>query len=217
MRVGFIFSKEAVAISRISSATLAKLRSHLRARLEPRRFCHVMGVETMALLLAEKAGIPREKVCAAALLHDMCKEIKDGELAEVLRGARRFRPSDEDWHHPNIWHGIAAAESAPELFGLEDVEVLEAVAWHTTGNAPMGRVGLLLYVADYIEPTRNFAGVEALRRELMELPLVQAARSTANRKIEQISRKGKAIHSRTRRMAEWLGNAPNHQGANPFQ
>ncbi|MDX2177748.1 MAG: bis(5'-nucleosyl)-tetraphosphatase (symmetrical) YqeK [Candidatus Sumerlaeia bacterium] len=189
----------------------------MRSRVEPRRFVHIMGVELMALALGERAGLARDRVCAAALLHDFCKDVDEEDLIEALREARVFRPSAEDWKYPSMWHALAAAECAPGRFGVEDREVLEAVAWHTTGNAPVGKVALALYVADYIEPTRSFPGVEELRRELLSMPLEDAARTAATHKIEQISRKGKALHSRTRRMADWLGGraADPNQGADP--
>jgi predicted HD superfamily hydrolase involved in NAD metabolism len=163
-----------------------------------------MGVEGMAVLLAAQHGVCTEKVLLAALLHDYCKAEPRQRLEEQLAGANDFPLSVEDREHPAVWHGLAAAEMALQEFGIDDAEIREAVAWHPTGGPGMGPVGLVLFVADFLEPSRDFPGVSERRAQWLGLPLEQAAHAIAREKIAVIERRGHAVHSRTRAMADWL-------------
>ncbi|MGZ7246658.1 bis(5'-nucleosyl)-tetraphosphatase (symmetrical) YqeK, partial [Streptococcus pyogenes] len=51
-----------------------------------------------------------------------------------------------------------------EDFGLEDEEILQAIQRHTVGAREMSLLDKVLYVADYIEPNRDFPGVDEARR-----------------------------------------------------
>lgn len=196
--------KDPQTIGTPNSTTIARIRCELRARLEDRRYCHVMGVETIAITIADAAGVAREKAAAAALLHDICKNEPRPALERTLQGAKRYAPTAEDWAHPAVWHGLAAGEIAPEQFGVTDPEVLEAVAYHPTGDSKLGPVALVLFVADFIEPSRHWQGVEDIRRDILQRSLLDAARRVAELKLDHVRRKGKAVHSRTLAMTEWL-------------
>ena len=52
-----------------------------------------------------------------------------------------------------------------EIFEIEDEEILSAMRWHTTGKENMSKLDKVIYIADMIEPNRNFPGVDLLRRE----------------------------------------------------
>jgi predicted HD superfamily hydrolase involved in NAD metabolism len=140
----------------------------------------------------------------AALLHDFAKgEPKDSLLAGLDRCVD-FPATDEDRQHPELWHGLVAAQIALDEFGVTDAEVRQAVAHHTTGIPGMGPVGLTLYVADTFEPTRRFPGVETFRRQVDQLDMMAAARLAAETKLNLLADKHRNVHSNTHRMAEWL-------------
>ncbi len=164
-----------------------------------------MGVEGLAVTLAHRHGVDPNSVLTAALLHDYAKAEPQDRLRELMARGVDHRPSEEDLKHPAMWHGIAAAHLGRSEFGIDDLRVLEAVAFHTTGNEGLNPVGLVLYVADFLEPTRNFNGVEALRREILPMKdLRLAALEVARRKIDKIQRKNQSLHGRTLAMADWL-------------
>ncbi len=163
-----------------------------------------MGVETFAIAIADAAGVSREKAATAALLHDICKNEPRPALERTLSEARRFAPTAEDWAHPAVWHGLAAGETAPARFGVADPEILEAVAYHPTGGSRLGPVALVLFVADFIEPSRHWDGVEDARRDILQRSLLDAARRVAELKLAHVRRRGRAVHSRTLAMTEWL-------------
>ncbi len=163
-----------------------------------------MGVEGLATGYASKWGVNTEKATLAALLHDLLKAESKSSLRKTLEAQTDFALDAEDFDHPQAWHGMAAAVVGRRDLGIADAEVLEAAAWHTTGTPGLGDVGLVLYIADFLEPTRSFEGVEALRRELLALPPRKAALRVSEAKFESLRMEGKKPHGRTIRLRDWL-------------
>jgi len=82
---------------------------------------------------------------AAAYLHDALRDADPAELREE---------TDLDWPAA-LLHGPVCAGWLGED-GVDDGELLEAVAYHTVGRAGLGRLGEFLYLADFLEPGRPF-------------------------------------------------------------
>ncbi len=140
----------------------------------------------------------------AALLHDAAKARSPSEQKALMLQSPVFSAGEEDLAHPQIWHGPAAATIASRDHGVTDRDILDAVAFHTTGNPGLGTLGLVLYVADFLEPTRDFPGVAELRQQLLPLPPREAALAVARHKLHHISKRGHKPHGRTVAMEQWL-------------
>lgn len=135
----------------------------VRKRLTSKRYKHTLGVVETAIKLAEYYGGDIEKTFLAALYHDYAKSYSD---QEIMDAARQYQLTlDETMIHvPSLAHGfIAAAEIEHEL-GIKDVEVLDAMRYHTIGRLNMTQIDKIIYLADAIEPGREFPGVEKLRK-----------------------------------------------------
>lgn len=165
-----------------------------------------MGVEGLSIALAKQWGIDPEKALLAALLHDIAKSEPYDRQEQLATESKHFQPTQEDMQLPAMWHGLAAARIAAAEYGINDLEILEAVAWHTTGNKKYGRLGMMLYVADFLEPTRDFDGVETYRRDILNLPLKEATLRVTDLKLNNVRNRNKQTHSRTIAMKEWLEN-----------
>ena len=87
-------------------------------------------------------------------------------------------------------------------FGEPD-EVYEAIFWHTTGKADMTLLDKILYMADYIEPNRDFEGVERLRR-LAYTDLDQAMLLGVESTIREMEEQGVPVHINTIQARQWL-------------
>lgn len=135
------------------------LPSLAQQRLSARRYRHVEGVVRTAETLAVRFGVDVEPAVVAAWLHDMYRETAPEDLRGILQSAGESPVVEE----PSTWHGPACAIRMPAEFGVADERVRHAVRWHTIGHPDMDDVGLVLYVADAIEPMRDYPGVEALR------------------------------------------------------
>lgn len=138
------------------------LVDQLRQTIKPSRFEHVLRVESTALSLAEKLDADLETVSVVALMHDFAKEMPADSMLEL---ALKFWPNEElKLANDNIWHGPAAAQLCKDQFGCNDQSMLNAIAGHTIGWFEMDQLAKILYMADYIEPGRNFKGVEKARQ-----------------------------------------------------
>lgn len=167
----------------------------------------------MSVVLARNWGIDLQKVLLAALLHDLAKPHPKDLQRELLENVSVFPPTPEDKQHWAIWHGLVAAQEARDSYGIQDEEILEAIAFHPTGRPHLRPVGIAVYVADFIEPSRNWPGVEPIRREIGSRDMLGAARIVAESKLKNLNQKGRVPHSRTRAMLQWL-DSKNGKGEN---
>lgn len=158
----------------------------------------------MAVSLACRWDLDPHKAMMAALFHDLAKPLDQQALQQVMEQNADFPLSDEDVDHPPIWHGLASAWLARTEYQVEDADVLEAIAMHPTGKPNLNPIGLVLYIADYLEPSRHFANIEAHRREFLGLEMEQAALAIARNKLNRLEESGKKAHSRTLKMIQWL-------------
>jgi len=133
----------------------------LRYALNEERYIHSMGTVRMAIWLAERNNVDDVKARLAALLHDCAKVSK----AQTCAYIERFQicPYAYAKNFPNILHGPLGAEVARAEYGVEDPEVLLAIANHTVLSQGMSALDKIIYLADKIEPTRDYAGVSEIR------------------------------------------------------
>ena len=142
------------------------LRERAYSMLSPSRIQHVTATETAALSLARHWGVDLDDAREASILHDITKKfgleshLRVFEDYGVPVGTLRY--AEEKLLHPKTGALLAKA-----VFGVSD-NVADAIKWHTTGRAGMSKLEKVLYLADYIEATRDFPGVEELRRLAFE-------------------------------------------------
>jgi nicotinate-nucleotide adenylyltransferase len=137
------------------------LRAKANGMLAPSRVAHVAGCESEALRLAKRWGANADDAREAALLHDITKILDaDGHMALLDRyGSDELRPPPDE---EKLLHSKTGALVAREEFGVSD-EVAGAILWHTTGRANMTLLEKVIYLTDYIEPTREIEGLEELK------------------------------------------------------
>ncbi|MGG5341657.1 HD domain-containing protein [Enterococcus sp. AZ020] len=171
-----------------------ELMQKVQMRMSERRFLHVLGVEEMAVALAAKYGASEEKASIAALTHDYAKERPDEEFELIIQ---RDGYDPELLAYGNaIWHGLVGASMVERELGIEDEEILQAIRLHTTGAAEMSLLDKIIYVADYIEPGRDFPGVKEAR-ELALLDLDQAVAYETKHTLMHLIEKEQKIYPKT--------------------
>jgi len=171
------------------------IQNYLIEKLDPERYDHVLSVQETAVTLAKLHNADVQKVSVAALLHDVVKWMTDDQLyAAVSRYNIELDPIEQNM--PALLHAIVGVKYAIDLFQVTDLDILEAIRCHTTGNASMGITAKLIYVADFTEPTRDY--IEAAQvRKLAEKHLNQAVHYVALSKIKFLLQKGYIIHPNT--------------------
>ena len=185
----------------LKALPLERLRPVALSCLHHRRIPHVLGTEQEAIHLAERWGADVAKARRAALLHDCTKKLN---LPEQLALAERFQvPLDEmERREIKLLHAKTGAAIAETVFGT-DGEITGAIRWHTTGRAHMTLLEKVIYLADYIEPTRAFPGVEELRRACYE-DLDRGLRLGLDMTIREMEERGAPIHPKTLEAREAL-------------
>ena len=153
----------------ITEEMLDRLRQEIGRELSPHRFAHTVSVEQECtrladILLPEKTAELR----AAALLHDLTKELSRDEQLLICRDYG-IRASDEAMESAAVLHGMTAAAILPKRFpDLATDEICRAIAKHTVGAAEMTVFDKILFLADYIEPTRRYDACLSLRKHFYE-------------------------------------------------
>lgn len=145
---------------------------YVEKQLTTKRFKHSLRVVDQALELADQFTLDREKVGLAAIFHDYAKDLPVEKLRQLM--IESTLPKDLLKFHHELWHGPVASLLIQREFGITDLDIQHAIRYHTTGRSQMSQLELIIYVADYIEPARNFPGVEEVRG-IARVDLVQAA------------------------------------------
>jgi predicted HD superfamily hydrolase involved in NAD metabolism len=84
-------------------------------------------------------------------------------------------------YNMELWHAPVGAYLVKKEAGIQDAEILDAIAYHTSGRVGMSLLDKVVYLADYIEPGRSFPGVEEVRqtaKQNLDHAVIQALRNT---------------------------------------
>jgi predicted HD superfamily hydrolase involved in NAD metabolism len=185
-----------------SDALLEAADAFARERLSEKRYAHTLRVADTAERLARIHGLDPARVRLAALLHDAARETEPDEFLR-LAAAWDLAVGEPERESPKLLHAPVAAELARRELGVEDEEVLGAIRDHTVGSAGMSSLALALYVADKIEPARDYPSVERLRKLASE-DLREAAAEALRRVVAHNEERGRPVHPFSREMLEWL-------------
>lgn len=156
----------------------------------PKRVPHVVGCSATAAMLAERYGADAIAARRAGILHDVTKALGGDEQ---LKLCKKYGIILDNFERKNtkLLHAKTGAAVASQIFGESDV-VRDAIFWHTTGRADMTLQQKILYLADYMEPNRDFEGVEEMRR-LAERDLDAALLFGLEMSLEQLKANGREI------------------------
>lgn len=162
------------------------------ARVSPRRAAHIARVTAMLEQWAEAMSLDSATAAAwrdAGRWHDALRDASEQELRALLEDPTMPAP---------LLHGPAAAKRLA-ADGEARVDVLEAIAHHTVGSRDWASTGRALYMADYLEPGRGFAG-EARAELASRVPdeFEEVFREVVRQRVKWTEREGHPLHDRTR-------------------
>jgi len=169
--------------------------AQLSKSLSPKRLQHSIGVSETAEELAGIFGCDKDKARVAGLLHDVAREIP---VHELLPRAHAFGivMSDIDRAEPILLHASIAAKLVQADFGINDAEIFQAIRLHTIGGLHMSLLDKIIYVADAIEPGRQFGDLEEIRA-IARIDLDKALLMTLDQSIQYILKRGGLLHPAT--------------------
>lgn len=139
------------------------MREKVRQYEKESRFVHTLGVCKMAVKMAQHFGEDIKKTYAAALLHDIAKNISDDEMYEMCK-RYNVELCDFEKKNPQVVHAKLGAYLAKRDFNITDDDIINAIKWHTLGRCDMTTLEKIIFVADMAEEGRSFDGVEKIRK-----------------------------------------------------
>lgn len=173
----------------------AEIEKYLKGILKEGRFKHSLSVRDTAVKLAKMYSVNVDKARIAGLVHDCAKNMSDEEILALVK--KKSIVIDEiSLKAPQLLHGVAGAFVAETVFGVHDTEILDAISYHTTGRKNMTLLDKIIYIADYVEPLRNFDGVDKLRKSVHN-DLNEALLLCCNNTINYVISKGELLHQNT--------------------
>ncbi len=179
------------------------MQEKLKASLKKERYIHSTGTMQCAIELAARFGADAEKARTAALLHDCGRFSHEEQYARCEQYA--LDVEELKAISPSLVHGPLGAAVAEKEYGIEDRETLDAIYWHTLCREDMTMLEKIVYLADKIEPNRDYAGVEALRAAAQE-SLDEAVLACMEQGIAYVRTSGKALHPGVLAARDFLRN-----------
>lgn len=119
------------------------INEQLKKTIGDRLYRHCTNVMNTSAELAKQYNVPIEKAKIAGLLHD-CGKLLNKDIGDLE-------------------HASLGVEIASQSYGIEDKEILDAIFYHTTGRENMTMLEKIVYLADKIEPDRNYENVDKIR------------------------------------------------------
>ncbi|OIJ16179.1 phosphohydrolase [Anaerobacillus arseniciselenatis] len=133
----------------------------VKQQLTEKRYVHTVGVMETAVKLAQIYGADESKVELAAIFHDYAKFRPIDEMRKIVSEQQM----DERLlkYGVELLHAPVGAYLVKKEVEIYDEEVLNGIRYHTTGRLKMTLLEKIIFISDYIEPNRQFPGVEEVR------------------------------------------------------
>lgn len=147
---------------------LTDIKKDLKNRLSERRYVHSAGVAASAYILAEKYGYNPKKAELAGWLHDCAKEMKLEEMQDII-DEQNLQVDEYMRSSRALLHGPAGSIMAKTVYGIKDRDIQNSIFFHTTGRPQMELLDKIIFLADYIEPSRDFPGINIIRRNAQKI------------------------------------------------
>ena len=185
----------------LTGLTPNELRPIALSYLKPKRMPHVLGTEQEAVRLVRRYGGDETQARIAALLHDCTKKL---DMTQQLALCEKYGIMLDELEQKalKLLHSKTGAAIARDVFGVADA-VYDAILYHTTGKPDMTRLEKIIYLADYIEPTRDFPGVDALRKTVYE-DLDKGLLMGLTMTVQEMEEMGNPVHHLTRDARDYL-------------
>lgn len=173
---------------------IEEIKEELKLVLSEKRYLHSLGTMKMAIELAEKYNVDIEKAALVGLTHDIAKEFSDEEILNYIR-ENDIEADEIELKQISLLHGKIGANIVKQKYNFSK-DMQDAIKHHTTGHPEMDLLAKIIYVADKIEETREYADVEKVRKLAFE-DINQALLLILKYSIEKNTKKGKYVHNNT--------------------
>jgi predicted HD superfamily hydrolase involved in NAD metabolism len=166
----------------------------VKPHLTEHRYQHTLGVVDTAVELAKRFGANVKKAELAAIFHDYAKFHDKSEMRALVKST--LTEKDILHYGDELLHAPCGAYYVKEEVGITDEEVLGAIRYHTTGRPDMTLLEKVVFLADYIEPGRQFRGVDVVR-EVARLDLDEAIIQSLENTISFLMKRRQPVYPDT--------------------
>ena len=173
---------------------------YIEEHFSEKRRVHTYGVVETAEKMARFYGVDMAKARTAALFHDMFRGVSVEELNSYVQ---ELGLDEKYMNNANLAHGKIAAAIMKRDYGIEDEDILNAVSFHTTGRAGMSDLEKVVYIADAIEPNRDYPSVELLRKAAYD-GLDEVCLLSMEKTIDFVKSKDMYLDEDTIHARDWL-------------
>ena len=183
---------------------MKKIKKYLKKHLTKERYHHTVGVAYTAMSMAMKYNPQPDnnefmvKAEIAGLLHD-CAKCMDNDKKIRICNKNQISYSKIEAENPYLLHGKVGAYIARKEFDILDEDILNAIIWHTTGRPDMSLLEKIIFVADYIEPSRRPIPELNLIRQLAFTDIDQAVIKILENTLKYLNEKGSPIDDMTQK------------------
>ncbi len=183
---------------------MKKIKKYLKKHLTKERYHHTVGVAYTAMSMAMKYNPQPDnnefmiKAEIAGLLHD-CAKCMDNDKKIRICNKNQISYSKIEAENPYLLHGKVGAYIARKEFDILDEDILNAITWHTTGRPDMSLLEKIIFVADYIEPSRRPIPELNLIRQLAFTDINQAVIKILENTLKYLNEKGSPIDDMTQK------------------
>ena len=168
----------------------------LNTMLKPKRLEHSINVAKCAIKLSEIYGYDKEKAYLAGLVHDCAKYFTKEQVDSYVEKYNiELDPLEVD--NIALSHSIIGSFAIQDVFNIQDMDIINAVRYHTTGRENMSILEKIIFMADMIEEDRNFPGVDELRKLSFNGQLDKALITSLNNTIKFVIENNQLIHPRS--------------------
>lgn len=185
-----------------SNNKCAIYKERLARELKENRYEHSLRVAATARELAEFWGENTQKAELAGLLHDVARGLSVEDYYKIAQEAG-IEVTEADKLNPVVLHAPIGAYLLRKEWGIEDEEILEAVAGHTVAAPAMSNFSKIIFLADMIEPGRNWPGLQKIRR-LAYRDLNEAMLASLSAIFDWLRKSGSNIHPFAYRAHEYF-------------
>ncbi len=188
----------------------SSIKKELKKQLKSDRYIHSVNVCNTAVELSKIFGYDKNKAYLAGLLHDCAKCIPSEQMLTMCEDLD-VELDEYEKVTPALIHAKLGEKVAIARYGVDDKEVLEAIKWHTLGHPDMGNIAKIVYVADMIEPSRCFDGVDALR-EIAKKDIDRAVYECTKTTINFNTARNRTLNPMAYKVLEAFGGDSKNQG-----
>lgn len=177
------------------NAVYEDIKKDIRQFLPEKRYKHCLNVEAEAVKLARIYGCDVEMARVAAIAHDYAKAYSREEL--IARAQDFGIEIDEiQYNSPELLHGPVAAHTIMHKYSIKNQDLLNSISYHTTGRVNMTLFEKIIFIADLVEPGRNFEGIDEIRKMVLK-DLDNALLLACNFTLIYITKRNYLIHPLT--------------------